>query len=220
LRYSKFKNPLILVISESVWVFNNPCAFASAHERKHIETLTTLNRKPMKHKLLALATAAAALTPMISSASDGTITFTGAVQAVTCAITTPNLNVTLPTVSTSALGAANATAGATRFVIAINNCTGIQTNANAYFEAGPNVDSTTGRVKNATGTATNVDLELTTAAGTKIDLSKAYGSQYTGQTGNIVSGSATLEYAVRYFATAAATAGSVISTLSYSVVYN
>ena len=80
--------------------------------------------------------------------------------------------------------------------------------------------STTGRLKNATGSATNVDLQLLTAAGTAIDLSKAYGSQYTGQTGNIASGVATLEYAVRYYATGAATAGNVASSLTYSVVYN
>jgi major type 1 subunit fimbrin (pilin) len=174
----------------------------------------------MKHKLLALATAAAALTPMISSASDGTITFAGEVKAVTCSIATPNLTVNLPTVSTSALSLANATAGATRFVIAITGCNGGLNNANAFFESGPNVDSTTGRLKNATGSAANVDLQLLTAAGTPIDLSKAYGSQYTGQTGNIATGVATLEYAVRYYATGVAAAGNVASTLTYSVVYN
>lgn len=174
----------------------------------------------MKHKLLALATAAAALSPMVASASDGTITFAGEVQAVTCAITTPNVSVNLPTVSTKTLGAANATAGATRFVITITGCDSGLLDANAYFEAGPNVDSSTGRLKNATGTATKVDLQLLTAAGTAIDLSKAYGSQYTGQTGNIASGVSTLEYAVRYYATGAATAGNVASSLTYSVVYN
>lgn len=174
----------------------------------------------MKHKLLALATAAAALSPMVASASDGTITFTGAVQAVTCAIATPNFTVTLPTVSTSTLVQANDTAGTTRFVIAITGCNGGLTDANAYFEAGPNVDSTTGRLK-STGTAANVDLQLLTAAGAAINLSKPYSEpQYTLQSDNIVSGGAVLEYAVRYFATGISTAGTVSSTLTYSVVYN
>jgi major type 1 subunit fimbrin (pilin) len=177
----------------------------------------------MKHKLLALATAAAALTPMISSASDGTITFNGEVKAVTCAITSPSsFTVTLPTVSTSALGGSGVVAGATRFVIAITGCNGGLNNANAFFESGSTVDSSTGRLKIATGTgkATNVDLQLTTAAGTPIDLSKAYGSQYTAQTGNIAATNATLEYGVRYYATGASTAGTVSSSVTYSVVYN
>lgn len=171
----------------------------------------------MKHKLLALATAAAALSPMVASASDGTITFTGAVKAVTCAITTPTLNVTLPTVSTSALGASGAVAGATRFAIALSACSGGAT-ANAFFEAGPNVDSTTGRLKN-TVSGTNVELQLLTTAGNVIDLSKPYGSQNTSTTA-IVSNAATLEYVVQYYATAPANVGNVSSTLTYSVVYN
>ena len=173
----------------------------------------------MKHKLLALATAAAALTPMISSASDGTITFTGAVQAVTCSIGNPSFTVNLPTVSTSALPSNGIVAGTTRIVIAVTGCNSGLANANAYFESGPNVDSTTGRLKN-TGTAANVDLQLTTTSGAVIDLSKAYGSQYTGQTANIVSNNVVLEYGVRYYATGAATAGNVASSLTYSVVYN
>lgn len=174
----------------------------------------------MKHKLLALATAAAALSPMVASASDGTITFQGEVKAVTCAIATPSFTVTLPTVSTSTLAQANDTAGTTRFVIAITGCNGGLNNANAFFESGPNVDSTTGRLKNVTGSATNVDLQLLTAAGTAIDLSKAYGSQYTAQTNNIASTNAVLEYAVRYFAKGVSTAGTVNTTVTYSVVYN
>lgn len=171
----------------------------------------------MKHKLLALATAAAALTPMISSASDGTITFTGAVSAVTCTIGTPSFTVTLPTVSTSTLATSGAVAGATRFAIALSGCSGGAT-ANAFFEAGPNVDSTTGRLKN-TVSGTNVELQLLTTAGTVINLSKPYGSQNTSTTA-IVSNAATLEYVVQYYATAASVAGNVNSTVTYSVVYN
>ena len=176
----------------------------------------------MKHKLLALATAAAALTPMISRASDGTITFNGRISASTCAVTPASgtIAVTLPTLSVNTLGSSGAFAGATRFAIAISGCAGgSETNANAFFEAGTNVDAITGRLKN-TGTATNVDLQLLTAAGAVINLSNASGAQYTPQTNNIVSNAATLEYAVRYYATAQSTAGTVISSVTYSVVYN
>lgn len=177
----------------------------------------------MKHKLLALATAAAALSPMVASASDGTITFQGAVKATTCAVTAPSsFTVTLPTVSVGTLASSGAVAGATRFAIAISGCSGSETQANAFFEAGSTVDAITGRLKNATGSgrATNVDLQLTTAAGTPIDLSKASGAQYTPQTGNIVSNAATLEYAVRYYSLGGASAGTVESSVTYSVVYN
>ncbi len=174
----------------------------------------------MKHKLLALATAAAALSPMVASASDGTITFQGAVKATTCAVTGPSsFTVILPTVSVATLASSGAVAGATRFAIAINGCTSSETGANAFFEAGTDVDAITGRLKN-TGNATNVNLQLTTAAGTVIDLSKASGAQYTPQTNNIVSNAATLEYAVRYYSLGSAGAGTVASTLTYSVVYN
>jgi major type 1 subunit fimbrin (pilin) len=174
----------------------------------------------MKHKLLALATAAAALTPMISSASDGTITFNGTISAVTCTIASPSFTVTLPTVSVNTLGTSGAFAGATRFPIAISACSGGAT-ANAFFEAGTTVDATTGRLKIDTGVgkATNVDLQLLTAAGSVIDLSKPYGSQNTSTTA-IVSNAATLEYVVRYYATGPSTPGSVNSTVTYSVVYN
>lgn len=175
----------------------------------------------MKHKLLALAIAsAAALTPMISSASDGTITFTGAITANTCTLTTdPNFTVTLPTVPVATLASSGATAGSTAFYIGLGTCHASLTGANVYFEAGPNVNTSTGRLNN-TGTAGNVQLELRTKAGTAINANGTAGNQYTLQSNNITSNTAQLEYTVNYYATGATTAGSVGSSITYTVVYN
>ncbi|WP_447876748.1 fimbrial protein, partial [Serratia fonticola] len=68
--------------------------------------------------------------------------------------------VTLPTVGTNQLQAATRTAGDTGFVMALNNCAGTLQTASAFFEAGASVDQVTGRLKNMTGGATNVSLQL------------------------------------------------------------
>lgn len=161
------------------------------------------------------------LAPRSAHASDGTITVNGQVTANTCTINagTPNLAVTLPSVSTAALPA-GAVAGATAVTMSYSGCSSGLVSATMYFEAGANIDLTTGCLKNtATSSATNVEVCFTNADGTAIHMGKPFGSQgITAAT--LSSGAGTDTFLVQYSAAAgAATAGTYTSQVTYSVVY-
>jgi len=172
-----------------------------------------------KVSMIALGLLAAAQVHA-AAASDGTINFTGNIESQTCTV---SLNggastgtVTLPNVATSMLANAGETAGATRFTIDLSNCTTKTGNVYAYFEQGANVNGN-GRLSN-TGTATNVDLQLTDSAGTVLNAGST--EQSTSPTTAVLTdGAATLTYAAQYYATAAATAGTVLSSVTYSISY-
>lgn len=159
----------------------------------------------------------------IASAADGTISITGQITDVTCAIAVNgggnNATVTLPTVSVSALPNSGETAGTTSFRIALSECSGDTLgNAYAYFELGSAVDSSSGRLNNVSGTASNVQVQLLDKNLTPIVAGSA--SQGNGAMAEISGGAATLEYAARYYATGAAGAGSVSTQVDYSIVYD
>ncbi len=162
---------------------------------------------------------------MAQAASTGTINFSGELTSNTCDVVVDgqgaNATVTLPTVGINQLDSATKTAGDTGFVMALNNCSGTLQTASAYFEAGPSVDPMTGRLKNLTGTASNVSLQL-------LDGSSA--SQAVIQAGNtnqvtnteykdVSGGSTTLPYIVRYYAEGQTTAGTVVSNVVYTIQY-
>ncbi|GAA0705904.1 type 1 fimbrial protein [Dyella marensis] len=157
-----------------------------------------------------------------AQASDGTINFTGSVTGNTCTVT--NDPVALPPVAKSNLNADGQVTGQTPFAIKLTGCTdGALAKAQltgavkAYFEPGTTVDLATGRLKvsGGTTTATNVQLQLLNSNGTVIKIGDP--STITGAT--LASGAATLNYAVRYYATGAATAGTANSSVTYSIVY-
>src|SRR5579859_3048804 len=83
----------------------------------------------LKRALIAAGVATAVMLPLSSQASDGTITFTGAVTANTCTVSVnasgANATVALPTVSTAALNntTAKTTAAGTFFNMAVSACT-------------------------------------------------------------------------------------------------
>ncbi|HEV6965650.1 fimbrial protein [Roseateles sp.] len=168
----------------------------------------------MQFRVLAAAAAAIALS-QAAQASDGTITFNGNLVASTCTITGGgNQTVTLPTLSTSTLASAGATAGDTLFTIALTGCTGTQ--ATTFFEAGANTDATTGRLKT---NATNVQIQLLTDAAVVVNLAGAAGSQNIG-TVDTSTGSGSQSFIARYYATGATSAGAVSSSVTYSMIYN
>lgn len=174
---------------------------------------------PVLRSMVALALVG---TPFAAHASDGTITFSGAVTSSTCTVElnggSASGTVTLPTVSTSALGAAGDTAGSTPFTLDISGCTfsGGPTAVTAYFEAGANVDSTTGRLNN-TGGATNVQLQLYLGSNYSAKVAAGQSNQNSAAA---LSADGQLRYGVEYYATDAAGAGSVASTVTYSLVYS
>lgn len=159
-------------------------------------------------------------------AVNGTITINGEVTAGTCAIAvnggSASTTVTLPTVSTNALGSVGQTAGMTGFNLVLSGCptTG---SARAYFE-NIGVTQTTGNLNNKAITAggkspaQNVEVQILSANNTPIDL--------RSNTGNNVwvnfsgTGTATLNYAAQYIATGSVIAGLVSSDLVYSLDYH
>lgn len=182
----------------------------------------------MKTSLLSavLVAAAAMGSQLAHAAPDGTITFNGAITATTCKINggaaPANFTVTMPTVSTTTLAAADQTAGRTGFRIALTNCTA-GGNVHTFFEAGPTVDVGTGRLINS-GAATNVEVELLNKDGSAITVGASDGTGAGLQNSKsvaIVGGAANLDYYSQYHATGGASgAGSVTSSVTYDISYN
>ncbi len=172
-------------------------------------------------KKIILATSAIILGSAAAHAADGTITITGQITDRTCTVDSKSkdLAVVLPTVSATSLTPGQ-TAGRTPFTINLTGCS--EGKVATYFEPGSTVDYDSGRLNNATGTATNVQVQLlgdnnevipvlaTTAAGTQAN------SQEVTVTAN---GSAALNYYAEYYAKAQATAGSVATSVKYTIVY-
>ncbi|MDR5856700.1 fimbrial protein [Caballeronia sp. LZ062] len=158
-------------------------------------------------------------------ASDGTITFNGALTASTCTIngngtSSKDFTVTLPTVSTSTLTASGQTAGATSYNIALSACAPVTASSKAavFYEAGTTVDPADGRLIVAAGGAKNVKLELLNQDQTQIKAGYSRDLQ-NSKPADISSGSATLSYEVRYYATGATSAGAANSSVVYSIDY-
>ncbi|WP_232439650.1 fimbrial protein [Burkholderia ubonensis] len=166
-------------------------------------------------------------------ASDGTINFTGSVVASTCKINggTNDLTVTLPKAATNQLASAGQTVGRTPFTLSLSGCTspvdadgkpvqGVPANVSVVFEPGPNVNLATGRLKPAgANSAANVEVSIQ-SDGYKDIMIGAQSADQGSQTVAIdKTGNATLQYAAQYYATGQSTAGSVNTSVTYSVIY-
>jgi major type 1 subunit fimbrin (pilin) len=113
---------------------------------------------------------------------------------------------------------AGRTAGTTPFAISLSNCSAGINNASTYFEAGPTIDTVTGNLRNS-GDAANVQVSLLNGNSSKISLNGAAGSQGS-QAVAINNGNATLNYYAQYVANgAAAGAGSVSTSVTFSIQY-
>ncbi len=195
----------------------------------------------IKRAMIAAGIATAMGLPLSGQASDGTITFTGAVTANTCTVSVnasgANATVALPTVSTSALTnvATKTTAAGTFFNMAVSACTATPlldiagaapTTVKIYFEAGPNVDEVTGGLIN-TVVGSNVEVNLYNASAASIVGTQIKPGTPTAQplTQAIGVGGTQWFYAgystagTNGLAGAAATAGAVSTSITYSLVY-
>jgi len=159
--------------------------------------------------------------PIAAYASDGTISISGQISNNTCQINgntagSPTVvTVVLPLVSRTALATAGQTAAPTPFTLNLTNCTG--STAQTLFELGPNVDQTTGNLINqAVGGAVNVEVGLLNNNFQSINV----GSNANSQTVSITGAAATLRYYAQYVATGAAGAGSVATSVQFSLLYN
>jgi major type 1 subunit fimbrin (pilin) len=172
-------------------------------------------------------------------AVDGTINFTGNISAVTCTTAT-SVNgtaataITLNTVGAKSLNSLGSVAGSTAFTITASACTTTATATyfTPYFEAGTNINYSTGQLLNTTpsasGGATNVEIVIKNANGVALDLRKntpaLQGSlTSTAITSTTGAGTAAVSYTASYVnsgAVGSVTAGTVTASLTYSLVYN
>lgn len=176
--------------------------------------------------VLVLSLSTTAISSLSVQAADGNITFNGKVTDQTCTISTPSgkdFIVTLPTVSSSTLGAVSATAGRTPFAINLTKCSKGQ--VATYFEPGATVDFKTGRLNNQTKTnaANNVQIQLLGSNNQFLPILAATnnGAQTNSQWVVVANDgdSADLNYYAEYYATAAAGAGDVTSNVQYTIIY-
>lgn len=181
----------------------------------------------MKKLVLATLIGAGLAVSQVAAAAEGTVNFTGKLVETTCTVSTDSktLNVTLPTLATSALKNAGDTGGATQFTIKLENCPTTGTNkAKVHFSPIPvaNVNSTNGRLLNkaTSGAATNVEIQLLDFDGQReIDVASLTANgqntqfqEFTGTTGNLV-------YFAQYYATGQTTAGAVQGQVQYDIAY-
>jgi major type 1 subunit fimbrin (pilin) len=191
-------------------------------------------------KRAMLAAGIAMALPLSGQASDGTITFTGAVTASTCTLSVNGASnagtatVALPTVDRAALTATGAgtTAAGTFFSVGVTGCSGVAdigsgtpaapTSVAIYFEAGPNVDEATGGLIN-TVTGSNVEVNLYNASGSTIVGTQIQPGTPTHQPAPLTIASGGTQWFYAGYSTAgagiAATAGAVSTSITYSLVY-
>lgn len=154
--------------------------------------------------------------------SDGTITFTGEVLATSCAINggTPgsggDMLVPLPAVAANTLNAAGARFGEKAFQITVGTDTNpcAQKNVQAFFHNRGNVNAA-GRLSN-TGTATGVEIAVLNEDHADINLTNNTNSKTLPID---TDGKAELNFYGEYYATAPAGAGTVNSSVEYSLIY-
>ena len=181
----------------------------------------------MKKTLLVAALSVSAFSAFSTAhASNGTINFTGKVSDVTCTVengTSGDFTVALSTVSKNQLAASGATAGRVPFDIQVTGCGDGDGKISAYFESGPNVNLETGNLVNtAVGGAGNVEIQITNSQGEAIAIKAAAGAdgaQANAEWIPLTGGSATINYGAQYYATGVATAGEVIASVQYTMIY-
>lgn len=175
-------------------------------------------------KKIILAASALALGSVAAHAADGTVTINGMVTDQTCEVSagSEDITVTLPTVGVGSLANPGTTAGRTPFTINLENCKAGE--VSAFFETGGNVDAASGRLNNI-GTsiddAQNVQVQLLSDSSVAIPVlaNAAQAAVTTKATVANDGESAALNYYAEYYATGAATAGKVATSVQYTINY-
>lgn len=170
-----------------------------------------IRMRPRRSALAALLTGALGA----AQAADGTVTITGSLAATTCSVKTPSVTVQLPTgVATGSLAKPGDRAGLTTFNIELTGCYGYSGITPKFDQASANITSG-GRLANA-GTATNVEIELASADGT-VPLNLKLGDYAVKA--DIVNGAGKATFGAQYYSLGGATAGSAITTIGFTLLY-
>ncbi|MGE8657907.1 MAG: fimbrial protein [Achromobacter sp.] len=172
---------------------------------------------------LALFTlmAGGALSAQAQTVTQGKVNFNGKLIVDTCAVMSgsENQTVTLPTVSTQSLSAANDTAGSTPFQIHVDNCPSSINQVAAHFEM-TNMEPGHFTLKNlASGpnAATQVTVQLVEADGSELKVGST--GRAFAVTGTGASRGATMTYGGQYFALGATTPGTVQTYAEFTLAY-
>jgi major type 1 subunit fimbrin (pilin) len=164
-----------------------------------------------------------------SFASDGTITVNGTVKATTCSVTaqlgttiptsgaTPNLTVTLPTISWQSIQATGASAGSTAFSIGVYGCGTTANTMAVNFETSNSMNSS-GVITSTGGLAGNYLRLLNSNQSNPV----VPGAPLA--TSSIASGGAGQTFYVQYYngtgaALTSSNVGAVVGTLTYTINY-
>lgn len=128
-----------------------------------------------------------------------------------CSVNTTPINVTLPSISTSALAAVGSTAGGTGFVIALT-CSAGATLAIQLDYAGA-ASGIPGVLTKTSGTSAGVGVQMLDANASPV----TFGT--VSPVGNTLTGQMNLQYYARYYRTAALTAGSLAASATFTLSY-
>lgn len=145
--------------------------------------------------------------------------------APSCSLTTgsQNIAVTLPGVATTSLATAGQVSGSTAFSIAVTGCPTSVNTITTYFY-GANIDATSGNLVN-NGTAKHVEVQLLNGGGgsaaalSAINLTGAQATAQNSSQYNVSGGAATLNYFAQYVATGKAGAGTVSTSVTFTIAY-
>lgn len=180
----------------------------------------------MNKLAIALSAALAIGASFSASAQSGTITFNGQIIATTCSVTWPGNGgltndpiVTLPTVPTTALASAGATAGKQTVSLVIGGPGSECTSGNAAIELNPNRDAnqSNGFLNNTAPVgdrAAEVQIALRDANDAPINIATPWRSAEID-----LSVTRQIDFAAEYRATGAATAGNVNASVGYTIDY-
>jgi major type 1 subunit fimbrin (pilin) len=180
-----------------------------------------MNVRKLMRRIAARSVAGTVATALALAAGDVmaqsptvTISFTGYYNSVSCTVQGGNLNVTLPTISTTALSSAGATAGATEFNIPVL-CESDVNSLVAYFQQGPTTDADGNlNVENPTDpkSATRVQIQLTNGDGSPIRVGDVSTVKPVSVKGSAVT---SIPFFARYYATGQASAGTVNTYVTF-----
>ena len=146
---------------------------------------------------------------------------TPTVSALSCTVSLPTLTVTLPTVSTQTLTASGLTGGATNFTLLLN-CNGTGTGIYVTLTDATLVSNTSTLLSlTPLSTATNVKLQILNSSGSAVSYgpdSASIGALNQWFVGSS-SAASNIPMVVQYYATGAATAGSVSALATFTLSY-
>ncbi|OZI77689.1 fimbrial protein [Bordetella genomosp. 12] len=180
----------------------------------------------MKALIPALALGGLLGLSSMAHAADGTITINGVVEDTTCSInggtagSSYSKTITLPSVNASSLTSPGQTAGTSQpadLHFALSGCTsGVK--AIASFENGSKVNQDSGNLINS-GTAENVEVQLLNGNMAPINITTNSNNTMDSNGAAITGGVADLKYFARYYATGQATAGTVNTSVNFTMQY-